>query len=69
VTETMGEHGNCAADDMRYGSIGHFCGLATETNDVRPGSRDAFTSHEGGAVRAASLYLSAVNGRHYTAIA
>jgi hypothetical protein len=65
----MGEHGNCAADDTCYSSIGHSCGLATEINEVCRGPREAGTSIEGCEARVTSLCLSAVHGRQYTSIA
>jgi phage tail protein X len=65
----MGEHRNCAVDDMCYRSVGHSCGLASEINEVRPGPSDAGTSIEACEARVTSLYLSAANGRHYTSIA
>lgn len=64
-----GEHGNGAADDMCYSGIGHSCGLASMINEVRPGSRDACTSHADCEASVTLLYCSAVNGLRHTSIA
>jgi len=65
----MGERGNCGAGDTCCSGIGHSCGLEAEINEVRPGSRDACTSHVGCENSVTLLSCSDVNGLHHTSIA
>jgi len=64
----MGELGNCeAVICVTVASV--TCGLEAEINEVRPGSRDACTSHEGCETSVTLLCCSAVNGLHRASIA